>query len=31
MRNFLLNYMRYQDSNQIMIYLDCNRIKGSFD
>ena len=27
----LLNYLRYRDSNQILIYLDCNRIKGSFD
>ena len=31
MRNFLLNYLRYQDSNQILIYIDYNRIKGSFD
>ena len=31
MRNFLLNYLRYRDSNQIMIYIDCNRIKGYFD
>ena len=25
----LLNYLRYRDSNR-MIYIDCNRIKGSF-
>ena len=31
MRNFLLYYLYYRDSNQIMIYIDCNRIKGSFD
>ena len=31
MRNILLNYLRYQGSIQIMIYIDCNRIKGSFD
>ena len=30
MRNFLLNYMRYRDSIQILIYIDCNRIKGAF-
>ena len=29
MRHFLLNYLRYRDSNQIMIYIDFNRIKGS--
>ena len=27
----LLNYLSYRDSNQIMIYLDCNRLKGYFD
>ena len=27
----LLKYLRYRDSNQIIIYTDCNRIKGSFD
>ena len=31
MRNFLLNYLSYRDFNQIMIYIDCNRTKGSFD
>ena len=31
MRNFLLNYFCYRESNQIMIYIDCNRIKASFD
>ena len=30
-RNFLLNYLRYRYSDQITVYLDCNRIKGSFD
>ena len=30
MRNFLLNYLHYRDSNRIIIYIDCNRIiKGS--
>ena len=29
MRNFLLGYLRYRGSNQIIIYTDCNRIKGS--
>ena len=24
-------YLRYRDSNQIMIFIDCNHIKGSFD
>ena len=24
-------YLRYRGSNQIMIYVDCNRSKGSFD
>ena len=28
MRNFLLNYLHYWDSNQIIIYIDCNHIKG---
>ena len=27
----LLKCLWYRDSNQIMIYIDCNRIKGSFD
>ena len=27
----LLNYLRYRDSDQIFIYIDCNCIKGSFD
>ena len=31
MRNFLLNYLRYRYSDQITIYINCNRIKGSFD
>ena len=31
MRNFLLDYLRYRNSNQILIYIDCNRIPGSFD
>ena len=31
MRNFLFNYFRYRDSNQVMINIDCDRIKGSFD
>ena len=31
MRNFLLDYLRYRDSNQIMIFTDCNLIKGSFE
>ena len=31
MRNFLLNYLRYRYSDQIIIYLDSNRIEGSFD
>ena len=31
MRNFLLNYLRYRYSDQIIIYMNCNRIKGSFD
>ena len=31
MRNFLLNYLRYRDSNQTMNYIDYNRIKGSLD
>ena len=31
MRNFLLNHLPYSGSNQIMIYIDCNRIKGSLD
>ena len=30
MRNFLINYFRYRDSNQIMIYVDCNRIESFF-
>ena len=28
---FLLKYQRYRDSNQIIIYTVCNRIKSSFD
>ena len=24
-------YLHYRDSNKIMIYIDCNRLKGSFD
>ena len=28
MRNFLLNYLRYRESIQNMIYTDCNRFKG---
>ena len=31
MRNFLLNYLSYGDSNQIIVYIDCNRIKSSID
>ena len=31
MRNFFLNYLRYRDSNQIMIAIDYNRVNGSFD
>ena len=32
MRNFLLNYLRYRDLNQIIKYTTgSNRIKGSFD
>ena len=31
MHNFLFTFLRYRDSNQIMIFKDCNRIKGSFD
>ena len=31
MRNFLLNYLRYQDSNKFIIYIECNRFKGSFN
>ena len=31
MRNFFLDYLRARDSNKIMVYMDCNRIKGSFD
>ena len=31
MHNFLLNYMSYRESNKIIIYIDCNRFKGSFD
>ena len=31
MRNFLLNFLTYLGSNQNMIYLDCNRIKCSFN
>ena len=27
MRNFLLNDLRYRYSDQILIYIDCNRIK----
>ena len=30
MRNFLLNYLRYRDSNSIIIHKDCNRIKMFF-
>ena len=30
MRNILLHYLRYLGSNNIMIYVDYNRIKGSF-
>ena len=26
-RNFLVNYMRYRDSNHIIVYEDCNCIK----
>ena len=29
-RNFLLDYLRDGNSNQISIYADCKRIKGSF-
>ena len=29
MLNLLLNYLRYWDSNIIINYIDCNRIKGS--
>ena len=29
MRNLLLNYLRYQDSNKIIVYIDSNCIKGS--
>ena len=29
MRNFLLEFLRYRDSNQIMIYTDFIRIKDS--
>ena len=31
MRNFFKNYLRYRDTEQIIIYIDCNRIEGSFD
>ena len=31
MRNFLLNYLAYRGSNQISIYTDCNRVKGTID
>ena len=31
MRNFLLNYLRYRKSDQIIIYIYCNRIRSSFD
>ena len=31
MRNCFLNYLRYRDSNQILIDIDCNHIIGSFD
>ena len=27
----LLYYLRYRDSNKIMVYVDCNPLKGSFD
>ena len=30
-RDLLLNYLCYRDSNQIMLYISCNRIKGYFD
>ena len=30
-KNFLLHYLRYQYSDQISIYKDYNRIKGSVD
>ena len=29
--NFLLNYPCFRDSNKIMMYKDCNHIKGSLD
>ena len=29
--SLLQSTVHYRDSNQIMIYIDCNRIKGSFD
>ena len=28
---FLLNYLRYRDSNKIIMYIERNRIKSSFD
>ena len=31
MRHFILIYLSYRGSNQIIIYINCNRIKGSFD
>ena len=31
MRNFLLDSLRYRDSNQCLVNADCNRINGSFD
>ena len=31
MRNFFKNCLRYQGLNQIIIYTDCNRVKGSLD
>ena len=30
MCNFVLDYLCYRGSNQVMILIDCNRIKGSF-
>ena len=29
--NYAQIYLRYRGSNQIMINIDCNRTKGSFD
>ena len=30
MRNFLSDYLRYRDSNQTMVCIDCNRSKSYF-